>query len=112
MKKAMLKKVVLFVLVSSTSAINALAQSTAVGTNVKSGLNAAWGWIQPVLTFALILTTVIGIVVCYNKKNSDQPGEFKKYVTNFALGIVFLIIALSIVSVLKNQITSSLSTSF
>lgn len=109
--KIQFKKFVLSLVVLGLTTVTSFAQSE-LGSNVKTNLNSAWTWIQAILTFAIIISTVIGIIVTYQKKNSDQPGEFKKYVIGFASGIVFLIIALSIVSIIKTTIQSSLSTSF
>src|SRR5687768_13197046 len=95
-------------LLVSLFAFSASAQDQ-VGSTVKTGLNNGWVWAQAILGFAIILVTVIGIVVTYSKKNSEQPGEFKKYLTGFAIGVIFLIVALSLVTVIKTQVQNALN---
>ena len=84
----------------------------AVGNAVKQKLNAAWFWAQAILGFAIVLVTVIGALVVYSKKNSDNPSEFKKSIINYSIGVVFLVVALGIVSVLKGYVQSSTTMSF
>jgi hypothetical protein len=102
-----------FLTISITLLINSMSYAQdQVGSSIKQGLNNGWVWAQAVLAFAIVLTTGIGILVVYSKKDSSQEGEFKKYVTRFAMGVLFLVVALSIISVIKNMVASSFNMSF
>ena len=91
---------------------NSYGQVKTVDDSLRAQATDVWTWINTIFTLAILATTVTGIIVTYSKKNSDQPGEFKKYVIGFVSGIVFLVVALGILNGLRTMMGTSMNVSF
>lgn len=100
-----MKNSIKIVLIISMFLLNVTAKAQG---RFNSVIKSLWADIVPVSGFIIMVSALIGGVIVYNKKSSDQPGEFKKALQNYLIGIAFLIVVFGVLVVIKN-ITESAS---
>jgi hypothetical protein len=114
MKSIFLKNVALTIFLILAFAIVSNAQgassSGTIGTTMNTKTSEAWQWANRIGLLMIMVVTMIGTIVTYGKKNSDQPGEFKRYVIGFGSGVAFLVIALSLMNIIKSLFNSAVGT--
>lgn len=81
--------------------------TTTLENTINTKASEVWGWVNKIGALVIVLVFFIGAIVVYSKKDSDQPGEFKRALLSFGGGLAFLVVALGILNWVKTLVTGT-----